>query len=160
MDDVFSANTGHLRWSANIPRTRNSLSRFKKNMAFPRCRFSFDASAPAVRVKAHTVTLPSIFYFLKKREVSPYWYLSNSLQCIQNVCSGEAVNTAGLTLVMPTLNSFSNSVDVIWFREHDPLEKHVSETVTFHLSVHLEETIWSYCASSFVWKNRKNRKKA
>lgn len=89
MDDVFSANTGHLRWSANIPRTRNSLSRFKKNMAFPRCRFSFDASAPAVRVKAHTVTLPSIFYFLKKREVSPYWYLSNSLQCIQNVCSGE-----------------------------------------------------------------------
>ena len=64
---VFSESTVHLPWRANIRQTGGSLSRFKYNVAFLRCHFSFDASVPVVTVKAHSVTLPSIVFKAKHK---------------------------------------------------------------------------------------------
>lgn len=69
-----------------------------------------DTSVPVVTVEAHSVTLLSwVFSGAEGRQVVPYWHLSYSLLCIQNVGSG-----AGLTFLTPTLLQLSPQIWSPW----------------------------------------------
>lgn len=106
----FSANTVRLRWRANIPQTWGSLSWFKPSVAFPLCRLSFDASAPAVTVKAE----PSLV--LKATQKSFHTDTCQIHRCTSRM---PASSTAGVTSsafshTLKTHFNVSDAANVIW----------------------------------------------
>lgn len=61
--------TVHLPLRAGIRRSGRSLSRFSHDVASPLCCLSFDASAPLVTVKAHSVKLAVVFLGGRKKSM-------------------------------------------------------------------------------------------
>lgn len=119
--------TVHLPLRAGIRRSGRSLSRFRHDVASPLCCLSFDASAPLVTVKAHSVKLAVFFFFLgggeekygKKREVFPYWHLSLTALSVEYLKWRGRFNTDNVsTAASPTWKTplnVSTTVNKIWF---------------------------------------------
>lgn len=120
--------TVHLPLRAGIRRSGRSLSRFRHDVASPLCCLSFDASAPLVTVKAHSVKL-AVFFFLGGGGERKVWKEKRSLSILTPVTltalsveylkwrgrfNTDNVSTAASPTWKTPLN-VSTTVNKIWF---------------------------------------------